>query len=204
MSLDENAILKDYVENKGCKLELETTGALDFVEKYSVTLRTAHKKHIHTSHSKVSVDKCLASIEKVLREKQNEEFDDNHPFKILKNRLNEINLFHTRTYGKDKIGGFRIGLNYGVDESNELTQVPMYIGIGNAGNNIIEFDALQDSAWIDVNASWSNNHLTSYEQMMKVIELVGNYLYEDKKVRLNELTGMMKSSRDWEKRAYKK
>ena len=193
MNLDENVILKDYVESKGCKLELETTGTLDSVGKYSVTLRTAHNKHIHTSHSKVSVEKCLASIEKVLREKQNEEFDDNHPFKILKNKLKEINLFHTRTYGNDKVGGFRIGLNYGVDKNNELIQVPMFIGIGNAGNHIIEFDALQDSAWVDVNARWSNNHLTSYEQMMKVVEIVGDYLYEDKKVRLNELTEMMKN-----------
>ena len=194
MNLDKNIILKDYVENKGCKLELETTGTLDSVDKYSVTLRTAHNKHIHTSHSKVSVEKCLASIEKVLREKQNEEFDDNHPFKILKNKLKEINLFHTRTYGNDKIGGFRIGLNYGVDKNNELIQVPMFIGIGNAGNHIIEFDALQDSAWVDVNARWSNNHLTSYEQMMKVVEIVGDYLYNDKEVRLNELTEMMKGS----------
>lgn len=193
MNLDENVILKDYVENKGCKLELETTGTLDSIDKYSVTLRTAHNKHIHTSHSKVSVEKCLASIEKVLREKQNEEFDDIHPFKILKNKLSEINLFHTRTYGNDKVGGFRIGLNYGVDKNNELIQVPMFIGIGNAGNHIIEFDALQDSAWVDVNARWSNNHLTSYEQMMKVVEIVGDYLYEDKKVRLNELTEMMKN-----------
>ena|SRR5699024_5938433 len=194
MNLDENVILKDYVENKGCKLELETTGTLDSVDKYSVTLRTAHNKHIHTSHSKVSVEKCLASIEKVLREKQNEEFDDNHPFKILKDKLKEINLFHTRTYGNDKVGGFRIGLNYGVDNNNELIQVPMFIGIGNAGNHIIEFDALQDSAWVDVNARWSNNHLTSYEQMMKVVEIVGDYLCNDKEVRLNELTEMMKGS----------
>lgn len=200
MNLDENVILKDYVENKGCKLELETTGTLDSVHKYSVTLRTAHEKHIHTSHSKVSVSKCLASIEKVLREKQNEEFDDYHPFKILKSKLNEINLFHTRTYGKDKIGGFRIGFNYGVDEKNELIQVPMYIGIGNAGNNIIEFDALKDSSWVEVNAVWSKNHLTSYEQMMKVIELVGDYLRVDRKVRLKELVELMKNSRDWERR----
>lgn len=188
-------LIKDCIENNNCNLTFSTEGNLEGAHTWRVGLETKNHKSLASSRSTVSIDKCMASVERKLREKLNEEYDEKHPFKLLIQEIKKINLFDTRTYGSDKIGGFSLpGVNYGVDENDRLAQAPVEIKIGNAGNTVIQFDALQDSYWIKTHASWVNNHLTGHSAFLKVVEAISSYLYADIEVRREEMTERMNTS----------
>lgn len=188
INLDKYPVTKYLVENENARLKVESTGALGEQMDYRLHLNSKVGKQLATSYSKNSIEKCLNNIEKNIREKLNEDYDKSKPYEVLQRAIKNISLLKTREYGQDKVGGLRISsINYLEDEDNNLVSVPVSIGIGNAGNNVIHFDALQRGSWIDVNAGWVKHHLTGHEAMMDVIDAIDTYLYSKLEVRTAEM-----------------
>lgn len=188
INLDKYPVTRHLVENENARIKVESSGTLGEQMDYRLHLNSKVGKQLATSYSKNSVEKCLNNIEKNVREKFNEDYDKSKPYEVLQRTVKNINMLKTREYGQDKVGGLRISsINYIEGEDNNLVSVPVSIGIGNAGNDVIHFDALQRGTWIDVNAGWVKHHLTGYEAMMDVIDAIDTYLYSKLEVRKSEM-----------------
>ena len=151
---------------------------------YKVKLENKVGKRLQAAQSSDSIERCLSNIERNMAARLEEEKIENQPWQYLKNEIDKLNLLENRGSGSEKMGGYRLSL---YPESIESNKIVARIGIKNAGNEFMTFDPFGDSKMLKVNVGWMNHHLTGGSTILKLFEVINNYLYIDKDIRIKEL-----------------